>query len=230
MSKTNNTPRISVNKLGEYMVSKAARRQRILRDAKYPPPYITTYYREAQESIAQFIAGNMEDIGTLERSVQILEQKTPDSIHEIRRVNGNVEAIESFMNLIDEIDLKGADTRLGDHSPPKLKIMNVEVSVRPDIILTGTGAKGKTLVGGIKLHFPKTNPLNEDACGYISSAVQMHCVHSLASDGLPNPKYCMTVDIASGKVYEGVTAITQRKKDIEAACHEIASLWPGITN
>jgi hypothetical protein len=118
MSKTNTAPRISINKLGEYMVSKAARRQRILRDAKYPPDYITTYYREAQESITQFIGGNMEDIGILERAIQILEQRNPDNIHEIRRVAGNAEAIEHFMNIIDDIDLKGAETRLGEHSPP----------------------------------------------------------------------------------------------------------------
>ncbi len=230
MTKVNKDPRISVNKLGEYMTSKAARQHQILRGQKYPPEYITTYYREAQEAISSFIADNMEDMKILERQIQILDQQSPDSVQKLRRLEGNIEAIERFMTLIDDIDMKGAAPILGNPKPPKMQIMNVEVSVRPEIILHASGSKGKTLVGGIKLHFPKTNPLNEDGCGYISAIMQMYIDNFHQDDGVPSAKHCLTIDVASGKVYEGVTAITQRKKDIEAACQQINTLWPSIKN
>jgi hypothetical protein len=39
----------------------------------------------------------------------------------------------------------------------------------------------------------------------------------------------MVIDLASGKVYPGVKSTKQRLKDVESACGQIASLWPGIT-
>jgi len=73
--------------------------------------------------------------------------------------------------MLDDIDLKDAEPSLGDHAPPKLTIRNVEVSVRPDILLKGIGKKKQPLVGGIKLHFPRTFPLNASA-GYVSVLLQ----------------------------------------------------------
>ena len=100
--------------------------------------------------------------------------------------------------------------------------------MRPEIVLTSTGAKGKKLVGGLKMHFNKTHPLNEDACGYISAAMQMYCDNNLNHEGVAYSNYCMVLDIASGTVFKGVTATAQRKKDIEAVCEQIATLWPSI--
>jgi hypothetical protein len=39
----------------------------------------------------------------------------------------------------------------------------------------------------------------------------------------------MVIDLASGKVYPGIKSIKQRIKDVESACGQIATLWPGIT-
>ena len=43
MKKPANDPRISVNKLAEYMGAKAARQRQILRDQKYPTDYKGMY-------------------------------------------------------------------------------------------------------------------------------------------------------------------------------------------
>jgi hypothetical protein len=43
------------------------------------------------------------------------------------------------------------------------------------------------------------------------------------------PSHCRVINLASGKVYSGVKSIKQRLKDVESACGQIASLWPGIT-
>jgi hypothetical protein len=45
----------------------------------------------------------------------------------------------------------------------------------------------------------------------------------------PEWPHCMVINLASGKVYPGVKSIKQRLKDVESACGQIASLWPGIT-
>ena len=174
-ARANNAPRISANKLGEYLVSRPRRQARIVYDQKYPPDYVVTYYRDAQEAISQYIASNLENIGILERRINTLNQAEAGNVYEIRRLAGNIEAIKSFMNLLDEIDLRGGSPRLGGNAPQRLTVRNVEVSVRPEIILTGRGTGNAQLVGGIKLHFPKANPLDEDAAGFVSALTQMYC-------------------------------------------------------
>src|SRR5689334_23054807 len=47
-----NQPRISVNKLAEFIDAKAARQRQILRDQKFPSEFKGMYYREAAETIA----------------------------------------------------------------------------------------------------------------------------------------------------------------------------------
>ena len=48
-------PRISVTKLGEYMVASPTPRRRIVIDQKRPQDYIVARYNDAQESIAEFL-------------------------------------------------------------------------------------------------------------------------------------------------------------------------------
>ena len=56
-------PSISVNKLAEYMESKAARQRKILADRKYPDPEfkLGTYHREAGEAVAQYLCDGAVD-------------------------------------------------------------------------------------------------------------------------------------------------------------------------
>lgn len=228
MAKINKDPRLSVNKLGEYITSKAGRQNRILRDQKFPSEFITTYYRDALDTISLFLSKNMEDINILERKTESLDQQPAEKVYEYRRISNNIDAIETFMDMLDDIDFKGGSPRLGQHAPPTMKIRNVAISVRPEVVLTGTGKSKTAFVGGIKLHFPKTFPLPEDAAGYISAAMQMYCSHHLSNDGVPYAPYCQVIDIASGTVWPGVQSIKQRTRDIENACQQIAALWPTI--
>ncbi len=71
MPKQHNDPRISVNKLAQYVTSKAARQNQILRNAKYPPTYITAYYRDAGTAISRFLASNMTDYALLDGTIAV---------------------------------------------------------------------------------------------------------------------------------------------------------------
>lgn len=223
------TPRISVNKLAEYVVSKGGRQRQILRDQKYPQDFKGMYYKEAAEAIAACVASNLEDMSSIERALRVLEQATPDKIGTQRRINANIDAIETFLAMQDQIDLMGATPALGSNAPQKMKIMNVEVSVRPEIILRGNGKSGKKLIGAMKLHFPRTFPLEGDAWGYVSAVTQMYCKDYLATDEEVYAPYCSVIDIGSQTFYAGVKAITNRMKDVQAECKNIAGLWPTIT-
>jgi hypothetical protein len=227
MAKQRDEPRISVNKLAQYVTSKAARQNQILRNAKFPPDYITTYYREAGEAIARFLAGDMKENSILDNAISLLSQKVAPNVYETRRIAGNIDAIETFGSMLDDIEYGGATAKLGTQSSPHLVVQGVEVSVRPEVTLH---SKSKTteLVGGIKLHFPKTEPLDQEQADYVSAMMHSFCQSHLWKHGQPFGGHCMVIDLASAKVYPGVKSVKQRLKDVGNACGQIAALWPGV--
>ncbi len=228
MAKQRNEPRISVNKLAQYVTSRAARQTQILRNAKFPPEYITTYYREAGEAIARYLASNMTDAAILGNTISALLQKEATNIYETRRIAGNIDAIETFEMLLDDIDFGNAEPRLGAQTAPHVIRQAVGISVRPEVTLHSKSKTGN-LVGGIKLHFPKTEPLDKEQADYVSAILQAYCQDHLWKDGAPDAKHCMLIDLGSGVVYLGIKSIKQRMKDVESACTQIAALWPSIT-
>lgn len=216
-------PRLTANKLGEYLVVGPARRHRILYDAKFPNDAIRPYYTPASEAIAQFIAGGMVDLGILEKQATALGNVTPETIWHSRRVSGNIEALETFASMLDDIDLKGAGPSLGAHKTPAITYQGVDVSVRPEVILESKGS-----VGAIKLHFPKSNPLNSAAAGFVSALAHEYCAQHLSGKGTANPKFCMVIDIASATFFPGPPSTKARVKEIAAGCAEVARSWPMI--
>lgn len=225
-----NKPTISVNKLGEYILSKAAQQRRILRDRKYPDPdfHKGMYHREASAAVSRYIVDGAIDTSPLDNALHALEQLTPKKVGTARRINSNIDALERFNTMLDDIDLSGADPEIGAHAPPKLTFFNVEISVRPEIILRST-VKGKSYVGALKLHFSKTHPHTKESAGFVSAAVNEYCKHHLAGpDDIVNASFCQVIDVASGNVFPGVKATKQRLSDIEAECQNIAALWPTI--
>lgn len=225
----NTQPSISVNKLGEYIVSRGNRQREILRDRKFPTNYKGMYYREASEAVASCLASNLEDLSSLARTQRVLEQKTPEKVGTQRRINSNIDAIESFDALLDSIDFHGGTPELAPHTAERLVRHTVEISVRPEIILRGTGRGGKPLVGAMKVHFSRTRPLNEESAAYVSAVVQEYCREKLVRDEEVYAPYCFVVDIGSMEVYSGVRSTVQRMKDVEAECRNIQALWNSIT-
>ena len=222
-------PRISVNKLGEYITCKAARQRAILYDQKFPSDYVTPFYDDASEAVSLFIADGMENPAVLERRIKLLEQSPTNTGWQQRRMLGNIEAIETFMSMMDALDLSGISCQLGSQSPPRLPIRNVEVSVRPEVILSRPSAKGRgRSVGALKLHFPKTNPLSEEAAGYVSAVATRFCECNLMEEGTPDSRLCFVLDLASAQFYPGVQSVRRRLKDVEAACEQIFNLWDTI--
>lgn len=216
-------PRLSANKMGEYLVVGPARRRRILYDAKFPNDAVVPYYQPAAEAIAQFIAGGMTDLGILEKKAKALGSENPSSVWHARRATGNIDALETFESMLDDINLMGAKPTLGAHKANPITYQGVDVSVRPDVILESNAG-----VGGLKLHFPKGNPLNAVAAGYVSAMIHEYVKQQLGDKGTASSKLCMVVDVASGKFFPGVTSTKARLKEVEAGCGEVAALWPSI--
>lgn len=221
-------PRLSVNKLGEYMTAKAGRQNKILFDAKYPEDYVVAFYKEASEAIAKSIVDGINDTSALERTVERIQVRRPNSTLESRQIKGNVDAIETFIDIRHDTNLGGFTARLGSHSAPHLVVGGVNLSVRPEVTLHRKKRNGEELVGAIKLHFPKTFPLSSVAGEYIATCVQLYCRDHLDELGTPSHEHCFVIDMAGARVHPGVKAIKARTRDVEDYCRQIAAIWPTI--
>lgn len=211
-------------------MSKGARQRKLLRDRKYPDPdfQMGMFHREASEAVKRYIAGGCVDAIDVENQVAILKQQSPDKIGTIRRVNANIDALERFLDMLDDLDI-GGEPSLAEHSAEKVTLHGVSISVRPDIIVRGDGPKGKKMVGAIKLHFTKGFPMTAESAGYVSAVVQYYLRnHYLKSGETLSPDYCKVVDVGSGTVFPGVKSTTARMKDVTAECENIAGLWPTV--
>jgi hypothetical protein len=226
--RTPEQPRISVNKLAEFMTAKAARQRQILRDQKYPTDFKGMYYKEAGEAIAQSVASNLENFDSIDRAIRILEQTTTTKIGTQRRLDFNIDALETFRSMVDSVDLKGSTPSLAPTTAPRLTIQNVEISVRPEIILRAEGRTGP-LVGAVKLHFPRTFSISEDSSGYLSAVLQEWCKTHMADDGAVSGPHCFVIDIGASKQCLGVKSTAARMREVAAVCQNIAALWPAIT-
>lgn len=220
-------PSISANKLAEFIFAGPARQRQILKDQKFPSDFKGMYYREASESISRVITGNLEDLSPLENQKDILEQVVTDKAGTQRRVDANIDAIEAFETILDDIKLGGATPSLASHAPEKLTVQGVKISVRPDVLLAKPGKAGM-LIGGVKLHFPRNYALGEDGAAIVSALINEWCRQCRADDGTPAGELCMVIDVGSRKAYPGVKATAARMKAVDAACQNIAALWPTI--
>jgi hypothetical protein len=210
------------------MTASIPRQRRIIRDQKFPPDYLRTYYREAQEAVASCLASDLEDIAVVERQIEILNQKEPGTVGAQRRLAANVDALETFLEMAEGISFMGATPQLAANDAPKLRLQNVDISVRPEIILRAEGRSGP-LVGALKIHFPKTNALNEVSAGYVSAVLQEWSEANLAGEAVVHGPLCMVVDVGGRAFHEGVRSTRRRLQDIRDACSTIAALWPTIT-
>jgi hypothetical protein len=79
---------------------------------------------------------------------------------------------------------------------------------------------------GVKLHFPKTNPLSQDAANYVGTLLGDYSAKHLA--GTPDYRACAVVDVPQKRLHWAPKATKQRFEALEAACAEIAGVWPTL--
>ncbi len=209
---TRRAPRISVNKLGEYMTATPLRRRRIVQDQKRPKGFILPRYTEAQDAITKYLVGGKQDEGRLHSEIERLNIAPSATEWESDRKRLACEALQSFLEIADAIDLDGLSATPGGNDQPRLSIGGLDVSVRPEVLLSGTDRHARPTVGAIKLYFSKTNPLTEESATYIATAV-----HAFVNAHMPSAHAeagnCRVIDVFGQRVYtapRALRAATQR--------------------
>lgn len=225
MATTRIQPRMSVNKLGEYLTAKPARRQAIVTDQKHPKEFKVTRYRHATDAIIDFLACGGDDVSVICSAISDLQKKRARTEFQEQDRVLNIEALESFLELLNSYSFQGIACTRTSGPNGKFTMSGVCISVNPNLIVRCTNRKGEILLGEIKLYFSKTHPLDREAGEYVGTALYEHAQLTMSDLGKIDPRYCMTIDVFAGMVHIAPRAYITRKRDMEAACGEIALHW-----
>lgn len=216
------TPRISINKLAEYMTASPTRQRRIVLQQKRPATFMLNWYDAAQQTITRFLTADEWDEEVIVSEIDRLYALPPANDYEETRNRTNAEALESFLSAYDCLALDDVEVSAGSNDARKLEIEGVEVSVRPEFMLVGR-QRGSTVHGAIKLYLNKNLALTDQTAGYIGAA--LHRFTERATEATPTRRYCQVFDVFAGEVYPAPTATKTRFRDVQAACEQIRLLW-----
>jgi hypothetical protein len=164
---TRSKPRISVNKLGEYLCANAARRRQIIVDQKNPPLVKVVRYGDALRAMVAHLISGREDTSVLSRHLRRLNQWSPGALSsdfEVQKNRDCRDAIQAFQEMAEDLRLDGLAVEAGSRHSSPLDKSGVAISVRPDVIIRDCRADAP-LVGAIKLHISKTGPLDDMSAG-----------------------------------------------------------------
>ncbi|MEN5117547.1 hypothetical protein ABE488_09490 [Luteimonas sp. TWI662] len=217
------SPKISLNKLGEYLTASPARRRRIVHDQKDPRPFITARYMDAREVIVDFLASGKTDDNKLVMRAKALRSDSSGTEFARQDRIASADAIESFLEVADQIELADLEVvPLDNSTSAEMQIEGVSVSVRPDVLFKD--AMTKDVVGAVKLHFPKSTPLNENAAKYVSTTLRVYLTDELNSVTADHRK-CYVVDVSTQTVTCAPKSFKKNMSDVAAACEEIRARW-----
>lgn len=228
MAESRQAPRISVNKLAEYLTATPARRKTILTDQKHPSDFKVARYKEATQAISRFIAGGCSDPSILAATEEYLRGRNPQSAFQAQDRDLSLDALQAFREAYAEWGLVGSTLSLGEANPPFLLISGVNVSVRPEIISRSVNRNGDRIIGAMKLHLPKTSSPSKKNAEYVCTLLHWFSDVHLTDDGAVDHRLCRLIDVPAGILHEAPRTYRKRRADIEAACEEIAARWPSL--
>ncbi len=216
------TPRISVNKLAEYMIADPLRRRQIVKDQKNQEPVRTSPYSDARRFIKEFIGQHYNE-GMLLSAIDTMEQKEVTGKWQITNQKNSLLAlnhvIETHLPDLEEYDITyNKENNL-------IRLSGLDISVYPDVLLShkNTGKKG-----GLKIHLSKDNELLDPAMGYVGTLVKYHFIQMGMDEKEIDDNACISLDVFRRAYGVSPKAYKRTIGKVEAACEEICLRWERI--
>jgi hypothetical protein len=224
MAQVRESPRVSVSRLGEYLVASPAGRKRIIHEQKHPcePQYLR--YPEASLALTEFLCKGL-NAGVLRAHLERFATTVPQDDFDAHRLRLCAEALERFAEVVPKLEMEDVIVSAVGAEPPVLEVSGVAISVRPEVVLQVMDRHGHNRVGLLKLYFAKHHPLDERSGHYIATLLQSYAERHLRPLGPVEPRLVRVVDVFAGTIFSAPRAHTRRLSDVRLACEEIAERW-----
>jgi len=228
-------PRISANKLAEYVIADPSRQKTIIREAKFAKKLLIVPYSKTRTFIRHAFEANSLNIDKLaQRAEEIERENEAEGISEWQR-NENANSALALRKLIPLApELSWKDARILHEKLGGMKIAGVKVSVQPELVFRFEH-RNIPKVGAIILNTAKSDEksLGRNNGGYcIGDYLSSLLFQMLLSKSPPVPaplnSKCYAVDVFREQVYTAPANYRKLSKNLEAACEVIALRWPEI--
>ncbi|WP_164017138.1 hypothetical protein [Pyxidicoccus trucidator] len=223
MTATRENPRVSVNKLGQYLTATPSLRKRIIHGQKHPvdPQYLR--YPAAAQAIVEFLCEGRDEV-ILRYHQRRLLNAAPESDFDAHRLALCAEALQRCLVSVDGLAANAIASPAEADLPP-LELSGVAINVRPEVILRSVDAQGQMRSGLLKLYFSKHTPLDERSGQYIATVLHRYAEQRLEQRGPVDPRLVGVFDVFAGRLYFAPRAQQRRMNDVKLACEEIAARW-----
>lgn len=232
--KTNPEPKMTINKLGEYLVAGPKRQRKILEQLKYPKDnaFGFTPYGDVREAIKKYFINNFEEsyindlISALEEKLNVKETDPRLTDWQISVIGSSIEALE---NVLDSANINTDYLyEQYDGGNPKLLIHGVEISINPDLIVRSK-VKNKDCAGALKIHISKNSSIDQEGSAYIATLLNNFTIDHLCNHNTTaRNENSISYDVFSDSFVESPKAFKRRMEDIEAGCKNIKAIWDSI--
>lgn len=220
-------PRLSDNKLADYMSASEQARRSILRSCKYQPKAAVIQHHDAKRMIAESMINGNVDVKRLTEKLSVYEGKITDTDFEEEVKSHNIDYVKSVLTMgFDPI--KGYEFERCKNQV-KLDFNGTEISFFPDVLVARTNQRNNRKIGALNLRYSKSAKLPESTAQY-QSALMFGALREkpFEPEATPELALCQTLDGFNGKVYPAPSNSIYLYKEMIAACGAIAYQWPNI--
>jgi len=220
-------PRMSDNKLSDYMNASEQVRRGILQSCKYQRKTAVIQHREAKKIIAESMTNGKLDIVTLKHKLEIFEGRITDTQFEEDVKQHNIDYVNNVLRM-GFSGLSGSDFQRTTKSR-KLDFNGTEISFFPEMLVTRTNARNNRKIGALNFRYSKSAKLPDETAMY-QSALMFGAlkVDPFEPEASPEHALCQTLDGFNGKVYCAPTNAIYLYNEMKAACGSVAMQWPNI--
>ena len=219
-------PKVSVNKLGEFVYASSIRQKGIVKDqaAERSPGFKAFRYNEARAACVRYFAEGF-DLTIIDNAIEALNKKEILNEHDANDQKASIEALNELKN-IDLTQFSGLkfERYSGD---AKIEISGVDVKVNPDLIIRGEQKK-KKVIGAIKIHIIKDS-LSSKSQSVVATVLQKFIDEKVRNEDervLHNLMF--SIDIFAGTVHPAPKAQALLLANIEASCDVYRLIWQAL--
>ena len=226
MTKTVDQPKITVNKLGEFLVSSPKRQRSILEALKYPSDnkFLFTGYNDARKAINDYIINDFDERILIDM-IEKLESLVGDE-----KDNFTDSSIKALTIVLESNTLSDSGFTFlpYDGDNPKMTIEGVEISVYPDFIVNYE-SRGNEYIGAAKVHLSRSGRFGDEGAKYISTILSKFTQDHIDKSGRTvKNTACVSYDVFTDSLIDCPKSIVRRWQDIEAGCKNIVAIWDSI--
>lgn len=225
---TRNAPRISINKLGEYLTANPIRRRSIIKAQKNPPDAIVARYKKGYPILEEYFITRNADV--LFDGAEALRSEVASSDWVAGDNSNTADAIESFIDIAHQLPLGECEIFSSDgHEFVPLVMSGVAISVRPEFFVKQI-RNGRSYIGALKFHWIRdvSSALGEGGGTYVSTALYQYLLEHNPTDNQPDHRLCFSIDLFRKEAWEAPATYRRLKTHLEAACEEIALRWDSV--